>query len=201
MNITDKLAIELQSVLADVDAGNNETVLDSRWPEAHLALAHYKLRQTVTGKVEQGKAEPVVGIPAFPQTDNQKHQAYLDYVNNFITVERFAEHYDLTEVVANDIIEQGRKIHQSQIPFPFTVIFVSTNTNSFGLKSIIFLNKHGEGWEILKSAYSGDTLPKRGDVVNRIGDRFQCGSYECPCRLTDTSPKAAAKILKEVKGA
>lgn len=41
MKITDKLAASLQAVLADVDAGNNETRIDSRWPEAHQALEEY----------------------------------------------------------------------------------------------------------------------------------------------------------------
>jgi hypothetical protein len=82
----------------------------------------------------------------------------------------------------------------------FTVISVSSNTNSFGFKSIFLLNEQGEGWEILKSAYSGDTLPKRGDAVKRVGDRFQCGSYECPRRRHDCPPALAKKVIKEARG-
>lgn len=36
---------------------------------------------------------------------------YLDYVNNFLTVGRFAEYYKLTEDEANIIIEAGRKLN------------------------------------------------------------------------------------------
>jgi hypothetical protein len=95
------------------------------------------------------------------------------------------------------------KIHEASVAAAnrFTVVAVSSNTNSFGYKSIILLNESGEGWEILKSAYGCEDLPKQGDVVNRVGDRFQCGSYQCPRRLEDAAPKVAAKILKEVKGA
>lgn len=35
---------------------------------------------------------------------------YLDYVNNFITVGCFAEHYNLTESEAIAVITEGRKI-------------------------------------------------------------------------------------------
>jgi hypothetical protein len=39
---------------------------------------------------------------------------YLDYVNNFLTVERFAEYYDLTIEEANLIIDKGRIINNSK---------------------------------------------------------------------------------------
>ena len=35
-------------------------------------------------------------------------QLYLEYVNNFLTVSSFAEHYGLTEEEANEIINQER---------------------------------------------------------------------------------------------
>lgn len=37
---------------------------------------------------------------------------YLDFVNNFLTVARFAEHYEIEESQAILIIEQGRKIQE-----------------------------------------------------------------------------------------
>ena len=39
---------------------------------------------------------------------------YLDYFNNFISIERFAEYYASSEADANKVIEQGREIHESQ---------------------------------------------------------------------------------------
>lgn len=33
---------------------------------------------------------------------------YLDYVNNFLTVARFAEYYGITETEANEVIRIGR---------------------------------------------------------------------------------------------
>lgn len=36
---------------------------------------------------------------------------YLDYVNNFLTVEKFAEHYNLTEQEANRTITDGEQAH------------------------------------------------------------------------------------------
>ena len=38
-----------------------------------------------------------------------RKEMYLDYVNNFLTVEKFAEHYGITEEKANEIIEEGSR--------------------------------------------------------------------------------------------
>jgi len=40
---------------------------------------------------------------------------YLDYVNNFLTVEKFAEHYRFTENHANNVINKGRRAHEKQV--------------------------------------------------------------------------------------
>lgn len=42
-------------------------------------------------------------------TPDQKEKMYLDYFNNFLSVERFAEHYGICEILATDIIMQGRR--------------------------------------------------------------------------------------------
>lgn len=41
------------------------------------------------------------------------HAAYLDYVNNFITVEKFAEHYGVSEGLARVMIEEMREYNES----------------------------------------------------------------------------------------
>ena len=38
---------------------------------------------------------------------------YLDYFNNFLTVEAIAEHYGITENVALKIISRGRTLNQA----------------------------------------------------------------------------------------
>ena len=38
-------------------------------------------------------------------------ELYLDYVNNFLTVERFAEYYNMSVDYANHVIEIGRKLN------------------------------------------------------------------------------------------
>ena len=52
-----------------------------------------------------GKAE------ALPETDNQKIQAFLDWKNNFLTIDKFAEHYGFTHDEACDILSAGRALH------------------------------------------------------------------------------------------
>jgi len=36
----------------------------------------------------------------------QMHAAYLDYVNNFISIEKFAEHYGISKNLAHVMIEE-----------------------------------------------------------------------------------------------
>lgn len=40
---------------------------------------------------------------------------YLDWLNNFLTRERFASWYDITEERGNRIIELGRKVHNRRV--------------------------------------------------------------------------------------
>ena len=40
------------------------------------------------------------------------HEAYLDYVNNFLTVEKFAEHYGITHFMAMQLIDDMREYHE-----------------------------------------------------------------------------------------
>ena len=42
-------------------------------------------------------------------------ELYLDYVNNFLTVKRFAEHYNMSENYANHIIEVGRRLNNGLV--------------------------------------------------------------------------------------
>lgn len=42
-------------------------------------------------------------------------QMYLDWFNNFLTVPRFAEYYNISETFADEIIRQGRQIYEQQI--------------------------------------------------------------------------------------
>jgi hypothetical protein len=45
-------------------------------------------------------------------TDKEYQKAYLDYVNNFLTLACFAEHYQLTEAKAQKIITRGYWINE-----------------------------------------------------------------------------------------
>jgi hypothetical protein len=40
---------------------------------------------------------------------------YLDWINNFLTVKRFAERYNLTTEQAEIIIKVGRELHESSV--------------------------------------------------------------------------------------
>lgn len=40
---------------------------------------------------------------------------YLDYFNNYLTVERFAEHYQIAVEDAKEILRIGKAIHQYEV--------------------------------------------------------------------------------------
>ena len=40
---------------------------------------------------------------------------YLDYFNNFLSIERFAEYYNLSVTDADEIIKQGRTINKRKM--------------------------------------------------------------------------------------
>ena len=42
-------------------------------------------------------------------------EMYLDYVNNFITVDKFSCHYDLKYTEALHVINLGKSIHETDI--------------------------------------------------------------------------------------
>jgi hypothetical protein len=42
---------------------------------------------------------------------------YLDWVNNFLTIERFAEYYGLDEDDARDLLALSKKCHEQRVDF------------------------------------------------------------------------------------
>jgi hypothetical protein len=46
---------------------------------------------------------------------NKFQEMYLDYVNNFLSVEKFAEYYRLTVEQAHYVIDSGRKCQESEV--------------------------------------------------------------------------------------
>ena len=39
---------------------------------------------------------------------------YLEYLNDFLTIERFASYYDLSDYDASEIVSMGRKFHNER---------------------------------------------------------------------------------------
>lgn len=50
-------------------------------------------------------------MKTFSQLDQRCIKLYLDYVNNFLTVQAFADHYDIDIQEANATIERGRELN------------------------------------------------------------------------------------------
>ena len=69
-----------------------------------------RLQYHVSGAIQRGEAKAIAGIPVI-----NVRALYLDYVNQFLTVNRFAEFYSMTRETALRIIEEGRKQHEDVI--------------------------------------------------------------------------------------
>ena len=67
-----------------------------------------RLQYHVSGAIERKEAEAIIGIPYM-----NCRAMFLEYWNNFITVERFAEHYHMTRETAMLTIMQGRAEHDA----------------------------------------------------------------------------------------
>lgn len=148
------------------------------------------LKHHVTGKIERGEGAAIVGNPALPVTDNQLRQFYLDWTNNFCSTKGCADHYGITQDEARAFIEAGRKLHN--LEHDYHVAAVSSNTNSFGYKSVLAVNAAGLGVQLLVQAYGTDKVPEVGDVVTLGESRF----YGAPSKLPSVTPEKAAKIIK-----
>jgi hypothetical protein len=95
---------------------------------------------------------------------------------------------------------QAAKLGEAPLPPPppksFTVVAVSSNTNSFGYKGVLFLAEDGTGYEVAFQAYGADPLPKQGDVIPE--DRLpRSPSFRV---LPVVPPEKARKIIAEAKG-
>ena len=48
--------------------------------------------------------------------NNQEYrEAFLDYINNFLTVDRFASYYGWSVNDARQVIDDGRALHESYV--------------------------------------------------------------------------------------
>jgi hypothetical protein len=150
------------------------------------------LQNIVTGAIERGEAVAIAGIPALPVTDNQKIQTYLDWVNNFLTVEKFAEHKGFTRTEAEALIAEGRALHEAATLF--TVVTVSANTDAFGYKSVLLLCADGRGYECLYQAYGVESVPQRGICL----PESKLPTY-CRRELPKTTPTQAKKIIAGIR--
>ena len=48
-------------------------------------------------------------------TESTLRSEYLDFVNDYLTVELFAEHREISVTLAMAIIDEGRKCHEIQV--------------------------------------------------------------------------------------
>lgn len=94
--------------------------------------------------------------------------------------------------------EEVRTMKLDPEPPVYTVITVSSNTNSFGYKSVLCLAPNGRGLQLLKSAYGTDPLPVPGDDL-REGAGWHTQGFVQPRVLKSTHPVQAASVIAEAK--
>ena len=136
--------------------------------------------------------------------------AYLDWVNNYTSLEKFAEDYGVTYQEAAKLVVIGKRLHdggvetfheaafsgevETPVPLAWHVVAVSSNHGAFGHKGVVVLRESGEGLELSLQAYGGTPLPSMGDTLATLP-----ASEVPPRKLADLTPKQAAKIIKESK--
>lgn len=49
----------------------------------------------------------------------QLQEWYLDFVNNYLTIEKWAEHHQVSVKEANDILSLGKKLHENRLSGDF----------------------------------------------------------------------------------
>ena len=76
-----------------------------------------------------------------------------------------------------------------------TVIAVSKNTNSFGLRQAYLLAPDGDGKRILINMHSD---LKEGDDVDYVNGRLQT-DHECPHTIENAAPNRAPILIKLAK--
>jgi len=81
-----------------------------------------KLKYHVSGAIERGEGQAIAGIPANAnhpcltgRTDAELVRCYLDWMNNYLTTERFAADYAVTKEEAVLIITAGRDAHEKAV--------------------------------------------------------------------------------------
>jgi hypothetical protein len=131
-------------------------------------------------------------IIAEVQTDNAELVGYLNPDFAELVVKLLNEHYSNNHATIT-------------APKKFTVIAVSSNTNSFGYKQVCVLHESGEGYALLVQAYGTDKVPVQaygtdkvpvqGEEVELRESRF----YGAPQKLPVTSPEKSKKIIAEAK--
>jgi len=70
-----------------------------------------KLRSSINNSMSHKLVDEYIERLKPKRTDEQVAEMYLDWVNNFLTLEGFASHYDLSKEDVNTIIDLGRKLN------------------------------------------------------------------------------------------
>lgn len=74
-----------------------------------------KLKEVTELQMEEIAKKEIEKILLFlKQYEQESEKMYLDFVNNFLTLEKFAKHYNITEEAADKRIIQGRKLSYSR---------------------------------------------------------------------------------------
>ena len=84
----------------------------------------------------------------------------------------------------------------NRISIQLKVVAVSSNYNSFGLRNMVFVTDHGQGWQ---AAANDINVLKRGDIIlvpsdGDIGLHLTGFNFEIPSRLT---PDPSVELVRE----
>lgn len=93
----------------------------------HKMALEGRLKHHVTGAIERGETGVIAGIPhanrerhrcLAERTDEDLARCYLDWVNNYISTDAFADAYGIQKYEAVLIISAGRDVHEANAAKP-----------------------------------------------------------------------------------
>ena len=123
----------------------------------------------------------------FNGTKSDVKEMYLDYKNNFLSVRKFAEHYNISETQANSIINQGRKYAKED------GYYADGGGIEYAIKGYKeYTKKNWEGYDYFSEKYAVNELAELELDLRKLND-----GKLAPRKVVGTGYKNAKKVAQD----
>jgi hypothetical protein len=151
------------------------------------ALKKENIKYAGGGKIKPFEYKENNATIMFNGTKADVKEMYLDYVNNFLSVSRFAEYYNISERQANSIIESGRKYAKEDGYY----------ADGGGIEDAIkgykeYTKKNWEGYDYFSEKYAVNELTELELDLRKLND-----GRLAPRKVVGGGYKNAKKVAQE----